>query len=200
MSAGRRKAAFLDRDGVLNADRAYLYRPEDFEILPGVLPALRLLTKQRHALVVVTNQSGIARGLFAEADYERLRDHMREVFATQDIVFDGIYHCPHHPEAAVEQYRLACDCRKPAAGLLRRAAEELDLDLPRSLLVGDKASDIAAGRAAGVGRCYLVGAAADAAAPDPAATATASDAPTTADAVFPDLLRCVRTVCLGDST
>ena len=199
MSTSRRKAAFLDRDGVLNADRAYLHRPEDFEILPGVLPALRLLAEQHHALVVVTNQSGIARGMYVEADYERLRDHLRGLFATEGIVFDGIYHCPHHPEAAVERYRVACDCRKPAPGLLRRAAEELDLDLPASLLVGDKPSDIQAGRAAGVGRCYLVGAAAIEAAASDAPLAPPSDPSTTADAVFPDLLRCVRTVCLGES-
>jgi D-glycero-D-manno-heptose 1,7-bisphosphate phosphatase len=180
-----RRAAFLDRDGVINADRAYLYRPEDFEILPGVLPALRLLRDQGHALVVVTNQSGIARGLYAEADYERLRDHMRGLFASQGIAIDGIYHCPHHPEAAIERYRLACDCRKPAPGLLRQAAADLGLDLPASLLVGDKPTDIEAGRAAGVGRCYLVGPA-------------ASDAPAVADATFPDLLRCIRTVCLGE--
>src|SRR5690606_23272203 len=107
------------------------------------------------------------------------------LFATEGIVFDGIYHCPHHPGGTMRQYRLACECRKPAPGLLRRAAAELGIDLPASLLIGDKPSDIAAGRAAGVGRCYLVG-------------AGAADAPPMADAAFPDLLRCVRTVCLGE--
>jgi D-glycero-D-manno-heptose 1,7-bisphosphate phosphatase len=185
MNRPQRKAAFLDRDGVINADRAYLHRPEDFDILPGVLPALRLLAEQDHALIVVTNQSGIARGFFDELAYDRLCDHMRNLLASESIHLDAIYHCPHHPEASVARYRLACDCRKPAPGLLRRAADELVIDLAGSLLVGDKPSDIAAGRAAGVGRCYLVG-------------STEAGEQAGADAAFPDLLRCVRAVCLGE--
>ena len=195
MSTRRRRAAFLDRDGVINADRGYLYRPEDFEVLPGVLPALRLLAEQDYALVMVTNQSGIARGLYAESDYERLCDHLRELFATEGIEFDAIYHCPHHPDAPVARYRIACDCRKPSPGLLRRAAEDLDLDLPGSLMVGDKPSDVAAGRAAGVGRCYLVASAGGTDGVD-----LAVDDAVAADAVFPDLLRCIRAVCLGERT
>jgi len=176
-----RKAAFVDRDGVINADRAYVHHPAQFSILPGVAPALRLLAARDHALVVVTNQSGIARGLYSELEYERLTEHMRAVLAREGVELAGVYHCPHHPQATVSRYRIACDCRKPMPGLVRRAAADLRLDLEASFLVGDRLTDIEAGRAAGVGRCYLVG--------------SFDASPGIADATFPDLLDCARTVC-----
>jgi D-glycero-D-manno-heptose 1,7-bisphosphate phosphatase len=151
-----RPAAFLDRDGVINEDRGYVHRAEDFRLLPGVVEALQLLGRA-YRLVVVTNQSGIARGYYTEAQHHALSAHLCALLRPAGVALAGIYHCPHHPEAALAQWRWDCDCRKPAPGLVLRAAAELGLDLPASLLAGDRGSDIAAGRAAGVGRCFLIG-------------------------------------------
>ena len=153
---GVRKACFLDRDGVVNVDVGYLHRAEDFAFVPGAVSALARLQAAGWALVVVTNQSGIARGFFTEADFQRLTGHMRATLAAAGIQLDAVLHCPHLPDATVPAYRQVCACRKPAPGMLLQAAATLGLDLAASVLVGDKASDIAAGRAAGVGHCVLV--------------------------------------------
>jgi len=149
-------AVFLDRDGVITIDHGYTHRVEDFELVPGSAAAMALLQAAGWRLVVVTNQSGIARGLFSSDDYERFTAHMRSQLQALDVQLDAVFHCPHLPDATVAAYRQACDCRKPAAGMLRRAARELSLDLPASVFVGDRLSDVQAGRAAGVGRCWLV--------------------------------------------
>jgi D-glycero-D-manno-heptose 1,7-bisphosphate phosphatase len=178
----RRKAAFLDRDGVINEDRSYVHRPEDFVLLPGVLEALRMLQDDDYALVIVSNQSGIARGFYTALDYQRVVLYMQSLFAAEGIALAGVYHCPHHPQAFVERYRRVCECRKPGPGLIHLAADELGLSLRASILVGDQATDIEAGRAAGVGRCYLLA---------PTGVACAAGA----DGVFPSLLECARSVC-----
>jgi D-glycero-D-manno-heptose 1,7-bisphosphate phosphatase len=151
-----RPAAFIDRDGVINEERDYVSRIEDFFLLPGVIQGLAKLRDAGYALVVVTNQSGIGRGLYSEADYERLSAHMRQQLAEYGIELSGVYHCPHHPTASVGAYRVECSCRKPKPGMLHDAARDLGLSLPESVLVGDKVSDIEAGRRAGLGRCVLV--------------------------------------------
>ena len=107
----RRKAAFLDRDGVINEDRSYVHRPEDFVLLPGVLEALRMLQDDDYALVIVSNQSGIARGFYTALDYQRVVLYMQSLFAAEGIELAGVYHCPHHPQAFVERYRRVCECR-----------------------------------------------------------------------------------------
>lgn len=150
------RAVFLDRDGVINVDRHYLHRTEDFELIAGVPQALQRLQWAGWKLVVVTNQSGIARGMYTEDDYQRLTRHMRALLAQEGVTLDAVLHCPHLPDGSVAAYRTACDCRKPAPGMLVRAARELSLDLPRSVMVGDKGSDLRAGRGAGVARCLLV--------------------------------------------
>ena len=180
----RRRAVFLDRDGVINEDRAYVHRPEEFVLLPGVLEALALLQDQGFALVVVTNQSGIGRGYYTGLDYQRVKLYMQSLLAAEGIELAGVYHCPHHPQAFVERYRRVCECRKPEPGLIRLAADELGLSLRNSILVGDKPGDIEAGRSAGVGRCYLV---APPGARDIAGTARA-------DGVFASLLECARSI------
>jgi D-glycero-D-manno-heptose 1,7-bisphosphate phosphatase len=125
-------------------------------LLPGAAEALRDLQSAGYLLVVVTNQSGIARGLYTEADYEAFTAHMRSQLASLGVRLDAVEHCPHLADAAVERYRVQCDCRKPLPGMLRRAIAALDIDVGASVLIGDRATDVAAGRAAGVGRCLLV--------------------------------------------
>lgn len=155
-AAAPRQAAFLDRDGVINRDRAYVSRWEDFEFVPGAVDAMRRLKKAGYALVVVTNQSGIARGYYSEAQYQALTAAMQQALANAGAAVDAVYHCPHHPKGKVAELAIDCDCRKPAPGMILRAAKELNLSLPDSILVGDKPSDIEAARAAGVGRAYIV--------------------------------------------
>lgn len=143
------RAAFLDRDGVINRDSGYVGRPEDFELLPGVVEALRLLADEDHALVVVTNQSGIGRGYYTEADYDRVTSHMRQVLLTAGISLDAVVHCPHLPDTG-------CTCRKPEPGMILTGLAIVDADPGASVMFGDKPSDIAAGRAAALGQCWLI--------------------------------------------
>ncbi|HEV7137345.1 MAG TPA: D-glycero-beta-D-manno-heptose 1,7-bisphosphate 7-phosphatase [Steroidobacteraceae bacterium] len=177
-----RKAAFIDRDGVLNEERAFVHRAEDFVLITGALEALRALQAAGYLLVVVTNQSGIARGLYSEADYLALTEHMRERLEAEGISLDAIEYCPHLPDAPVDRYRADCDCRKPKPGMLKRAIEALDIDPRASFLVGDRLSDLEAGRAAGIGRCWLVR----------TGYPLSEEAVARADAVYDDLLACVR--------
>jgi len=179
-----RRAAFLDRDGVVNRDIGYLHRWEDFEFLPGALGAMRQLHDAGYSLVIVTNQSGIARGYYTETDYEVLTARLREALEAAGCPAAGIYHCPHHPGGSVSAYAIACDCRKPEPGMLLLAARELDLDLGESLMVGDKLADAQAGRAARVGRVFLVH----------SGHALEEGAEAQSDGVFDDLAACARHV------
>lgn len=151
-----RAAVFLDRDGVINEERGEVRHPGDFVLLPGVLPALQALRRAGLALVVVTNQPGIARGLYEVDDYRQLTEHMRLQLRAAGVTLAGVYCCPHHPTEGVGRWKRECACRKPRPGLLQAAAADLGIDLAASFLVGDKASDIAAGRAAGLRGCVLV--------------------------------------------
>jgi D-glycero-D-manno-heptose 1,7-bisphosphate phosphatase len=152
-----RRAVFLDRDGVVNLDYGYVVRKEDFQFVPGVLEASRLLAERGFALVIASNQSGIGRGLYSEADFFALTAWVKEQFAAAGAPLAGVYYCPHHPTEATAAYRVECECRKPAPGMLLRAAHELSLDLSRSVMFGDKATDLNAARAAGVPHRILLG-------------------------------------------
>jgi D-glycero-D-manno-heptose 1,7-bisphosphate phosphatase len=149
MRAEMRRAAFLDRDGVINVDRSYVHRVEDFEFVPGTLEACRELARRGWLLVVATNQSGIGRGFYGEEDFRRLTGWMRAQFDQHGAPLAGVYFCPHQPVDA-------CECRKPAPGMLLAAARELSLDLARSILFGDKCEDLMAARAAGVAQRVLL--------------------------------------------
>lgn len=151
-----RPAVFLDRDGVINEERDYVHRVADFVLLPGVVPALQRLQAAGWALVVVTNQGGIGKGLYTVKDMQILHAHMEALLLAHGVHLDAIYHCPHHPQGLGPLRNADCECRKPRPGMLLRAARDLNLDLIRSVLVGDKRSDIDAARAAGVGRAVLV--------------------------------------------
>jgi D-glycero-D-manno-heptose 1,7-bisphosphate phosphatase len=143
-SGAGRRAAFLDRDGTLIEDRHYLADPAGVSLMPGAAAAVRELNEAGMAVVVVTNQSGIARGHFSEADYERVRARVVELFAGAGARIDATYHCPHHPELTGP-----CACRKPGTLLYERAAAELGLDPARSLYVGDRWRDVAPALALG---------------------------------------------------
>jgi D-glycero-D-manno-heptose 1,7-bisphosphate phosphatase len=179
-----RKAAFIDRDGVINEERAFVHRIEDFVFLPGAVEALRLLEEAGYLLVVITNQSGIARGLYPESDYLALTGHMREQLAAAGVSLDAVEYCPHLPAAPMERYRVNCDCRKPKPGMLIRAIQALDIDAAASFIVGDRLSDVQAGRAAGVGRSFLVR----------TGYPLPEEAMAAANAVYDDLLACVKSV------
>lgn len=179
-----RKAAFIDRDGVLNEERAFVHRAADFVFIPGAIEALQALQAAGYLLVVVTNQSGIARGLYSEADYLTLTAYMRERLQAAGVRLDAVEYCPHLADAPVARYRVDCDCRKPKPGMLKRAIEALDIDLAASVLIGDRLSDIEAGRAAAIGRCFLVR----------TGYPLPDEAVAHADAVYDDLLACARHV------
>ena len=146
----KQPAAFLDRDGTLNVDVGYPDSLEKIVLIPGAVEAVQLLNRAGYAVVVVSNQSGVARGYFDEARVQAINRGVAEMFAQAGARIDGFYYCPHLPEAAVARYRRACDCRKPAPGMLQKAVREMHLDLARSLIIGDKYSDIAAGKALGL--------------------------------------------------
>ena len=152
-----RRAAFLDRDGVINIDPGYVHRIEDFEFVAGTLEACAELVWRGWLLVVVTNQSGIGRGLYTEHDFSVLTNWMRERFAQARAPLAGVYFCPHHPTDALDGFRRQCTCRKPAPGMLLSAAHEVSLDLAQSILFGDKCEDMQAARAAGVRHRVLLG-------------------------------------------
>ncbi len=152
----KRKAAFLDRDGVINHDRAYVHSWDKFEFLPGSIEAMRKLKQAGYALVVVTNQSGLARGYFSDKQYQELTDAMKQALSDSGAPVDAVYHCPHHPQGAVLELSINCDCRKPAPGMILRAEREMGIFLSDSLMIGDKPSDIEAARAAGVGRAFRI--------------------------------------------
>nr|WP_193569152.1 D-glycero-beta-D-manno-heptose 1,7-bisphosphate 7-phosphatase [Serratia fonticola] len=149
-------AIFLDRDGTINIDHGYVHEIDDFQFIDGVIDACRELKSMGFALVLVTNQSGIARGKFSEEQFMRLTEWMDWSMADRDVDLDGIYFCPHHPEAVIEEYRQVCDCRKPQPGMLLQAQKELNIDLAASYMVGDKIEDMQAAAAAGVGTKVLV--------------------------------------------
>ncbi|PIJ53943.1 D-glycero-beta-D-manno-heptose 1,7-bisphosphate 7-phosphatase [Erwinia aphidicola] len=149
-------AIFLDRDGTINVDHGYVSEIDNFEFIDGVIDAMRELKRMGFALVLVTNQSGIARGMFSEDQFMQLTEWMDWSLADRDVDLDGIYFCPHHPEAIVEELRQSCDCRKPEPGMLLTAQQELNIDMASSYMVGDKIEDMLAAKAAGVGKKVLV--------------------------------------------
>ncbi|MTD40925.1 D-glycero-beta-D-manno-heptose 1,7-bisphosphate 7-phosphatase [Erwinia sp. CPCC 100877] len=149
-------AIFLDRDGTINVDHGYVHEIDQFQFIDGVIDAMRELKAMGFALVLVTNQSGIARGIFSEAQFEQLTEWMDWSLADRGVDLDGIYYCPHHPDGKVEAFRQQCDCRKPLPGMLVSARDFLHIDMAASYMVGDKLEDMQAAAAAGVGNKVLV--------------------------------------------
>lgn len=150
------KAVFLDRDGVINHEVEYVHKIEDFKFIDDVFAACRQFNANGYLIVIVTNQAGIGYGYYTEEQFNQLNDWMLAQFAENGVVISAVKYCPHHPTKAKPPYLKTCDCRKPEPGLLLEAIEELNIDPAKSLLVGDKISDIEAGKAAGVARNYLI--------------------------------------------
>ncbi len=143
-----KRAVFVDRDGTINMEKDYLYRVEDFEFIPGAPQALRLLNEAGFLVVVVTNQSGVARGYFTEEDVDTLHRHIAAELTKTGARVDAWYYCPHHPSGR-GSYSLSCRCRKPLPGMLMEAAHHHHIDLASSFMIGDKLADVEAGIAAG---------------------------------------------------
>ncbi|MBE5789076.1 MAG: HAD family hydrolase [Clostridiales bacterium] len=135
------KAVFLDRDGTINVDKGYLYRICDFELLPGVVEGLKLLQDAGYLLIVISNQSGIARGYYTEEDLLSLHCWMTNMLGKEGVYLKGIYYCPHHPKGIIPKYSIQCKCRKPELELFYRAVDEYKIELSKSWAIGDKIRD-----------------------------------------------------------
>jgi D-glycero-D-manno-heptose 1,7-bisphosphate phosphatase len=150
-SGGGRLALILDRDGVINQDTGYVHRIDDCHFIDGIFAMTAAFAKRGFAIVIATNQAGIGRGFYGEADFAALMGWMRGEFARHGVTIAAIYHSPDHPTEGIGDFRRESTWRKPGPGMILQAAADLSLDLARSWMVGDKPHDIEAGRAAGVG-------------------------------------------------
>lgn len=146
-----KRALFLDRDGVINVDHGYVYRPENFEFVEGIFSLCEAAQRLDYLLVVVTNQAGIARGYYSEAEFFELMGWVDRQFIQRGITLSAVYHCPYHPIHGIGPYKRESEDRKPRPGMLLRAALDLNLDLGNSVMIGDQLTDIEAAALAGVG-------------------------------------------------
>lgn len=149
------KAIFLDRDGTLNIDYGYVHEIDQFHFIEGSIEALQQLKQMGYLLVLVSNQSGIARGYFSEQQFLQLTEWMDWSLADRGVDLDGIYYCPHHPDG-IGEFKQDCNCRKPKAGMLGQAIKELKIDPACSIMIGDKMEDMMAGKSAGIKMNILV--------------------------------------------
>jgi len=148
-SEGKNRAIFIDRDGTVNEEAGYINHIDRFRLLPRSTDAVRLINQSPLKAVLITNQAGVAKGYFPEELVIKIHEKLKALLKEEGSHFDGIYYCPHHPEGVVEKYRIRCSCRKPEPGLLLKAASDLDIDLARSYLIGDKISDVQMARRVG---------------------------------------------------
>jgi len=139
------KALFIDRDGVINVDKVHVYRKEDFEFTKGIFDLCGKYSREGYLIIVITNQAGIAKGLYSEEEFKKLSEWMNEEFERNGVKISGIFHCPHHPD-----FTGPCKCRKPEPGMILQAIKDFDLDISQCILIGDKESDLEAGRRAGI--------------------------------------------------
>jgi D-glycero-D-manno-heptose 1,7-bisphosphate phosphatase len=144
------KALFIDRDGVINIDKVHAYKIEDFVFTEGIFDLCRKYMDSGYLILVITNQAGIARGLYSEEDFLRLTAWMEEQFLEKGILISKVYYCPHHPDVTGP-----CECRKPKPGMILRAIKEFNLDIKQCVLIGDHDSDLEAGRRAGIPEANL---------------------------------------------
>lgn len=152
----KRRAVFIDRDGTISEEVGYINHPSRFTVFPYSAPAVKLLNDQGWLAILVTNQAGVARGYFSEAMIQTVHEKLRRDLGSSGARLDGIYYCAHHPSVGEEPYRQDCDCRKPKPGLVHRAADELDIQLDESWMIGDRYSDIEMARNAGVQSAFVL--------------------------------------------
>ena len=145
-----RKTLFLDRDGIINVDVHYLHRIEDMRFIQGAIKALKVAVEAGYQLIVITNQSGVARGYYTEDDVQTLHRYMGEQLAATGAPITAFYYCPHHEKGVVPAYTKSCECRKPRPGLVLQAVREHQVDVAHSFMIGDKPSDVATAEAAGM--------------------------------------------------
>jgi len=150
------KVAFLDRDGVINKEINYLHKIEDFSYTVNCISGLKKLNGLGFELIVVTNQAGLAKGIFSEKDFQTFSEWLLRDLASHGVELCDYIFCPHHPEGVIQRYSIDCDCRKPKPGMLTSARKKHKINMQDSILIGDKISDIQAAKRAGVGRSYLV--------------------------------------------
>ena len=142
MEQSKHSAVFIDRDGTLNVEKDYVYKIEDFEFIPGAKEAIRLLNEHYFKVIVISNQSGIARGYYTPNDVHLLHDYIQRELRKEKAQIDAFFYCPHHPEGTVDEFRKSCDCRKPNPGMILQAEQKLNIDLQSSYVIGDNVSDI----------------------------------------------------------
>ncbi len=150
------KALFLDRDGIINIDHGYVYKKEDFEFVDGIFELCQIAIKQNYQIIVITNQAGIARGYYSQADFLALTEWMKDVFQQHHITITDVFYCPHHPTSGVNEYKKVCHCRKPAPEMILKAKQKHQITLKDSIFIGDKESDMIAAKNAGVATRILV--------------------------------------------
>ena len=143
-------AIFFDRDGVLNVDVGYLYKIEDFQWIDGAIEAIKYFNDKDYYVFVITNQSGVARGYYTEADIHKLHQWMNQDLARHNAYIDEFFYCPHHVKGIIKDYSFDCECRKPKIGMIKKALDKYDVQLESSLLIGDKDSDIECAENAGI--------------------------------------------------
>lgn len=158
MGTTKAKALFLDRDGIVNVDHGYVGHYKDFEYVDGIFPLMRRFEQAGYKLVIVTNQSGIGRGLYSEKQFNTLMERVQQDFTHAHIGSVAVYYCPHHAEKGIGEYKISCECRKPAPGMLNQAAKDLSISLHDSIMVGDSWRDIQAAQAVNVAHCYYMSA------------------------------------------
>jgi len=152
----KRKAVFLDRDGVINKEINYLHKIKDFEFTENCIDALKTLQSNNFLLFIVTNQAGIGRGYYTESDFHQLNNWMLTTLEKQNVKITEVQFCPHHAEEGIGEYKIDCECRKPKAGMLTSLIEKYQIDTENSILIGDKLSDIGAGELAKIATLILV--------------------------------------------
>jgi D-glycero-D-manno-heptose 1,7-bisphosphate phosphatase len=152
----KRPAVFIDRDGTISEEVGYVNHPSRFQLYPYSFEAIRLLNDENWLAIVITNQAGIARGYFSEDVVKQIHEQMMRKMDEARVRLDAIYYCAHHPTVGEPPYRLDCNCRKPKAGLIERAARDFEIDLPSSWMIGDRYSDIELARNAGLNSAFVL--------------------------------------------